>query len=82
MCNRAHSVCSSLPDTFVHAKVARISASLHDHAFVPVRYRADQNGGWFMARVVGLWNTLDNTVFVRVGLSAFKASMNTFLLSR
>ena len=34
--NRAHPVCSSLPETFVPARVTRLSVSLHDRAFVPV----------------------------------------------
>ena len=72
--NRVHPICSSLPKTFVPAKVTRRSVSLHNRAVVPVRYRTDQYGRWFMARVVGMWNTLNNTVFVGVGLSTFKPS--------
>ena len=49
--------------------------SLHDRAFASVRYRIDQFGRWFTARVVGMWNTLDNAVFAGVGLSAFKGSI-------
>ena len=80
--NRAHPVYSYMPETFVPSRVTRLSVSLHDRAFVPVRYRTDQYGGWFIARVVGMWNALDNTVFARVGLCAFNYSINTFLLSR
>ena len=41
----------------------------------------DQYGRWFTARVAAMWNTLKNTVFARVGFSAFKSSINIFLLS-
>ena len=68
--NRAHPVCLSLPKTFVPARVARLSVSLNYRAFVPVKYRTDQYERWFMARMAGMWNNLDNTVFARVDLRA------------
>ena len=62
--NWAHPVCLSLPEMFVPARVTRLSVSLHDRAFVPVRYRTDQYGRWFTDWVVGMWDTLDNTVLI------------------
>ena len=42
--NRAHPVCLTLLETFVPSRVTRLSVSLHDCAFVQVRYRTDQFG--------------------------------------
>ena len=56
--------------------------SLPDLAFLPVTHRTDQYGRRFMARVVEMWNTLDNTVLGGVGLSdsSFPSTLFSYLV--
>ena len=80
--DRAHPVCWSCRRHLYSLDSQDSLRRCMTELFVLVRFRTNQYGRGFMVRVVQMWNSLNNTVIAGVGLSTFKSSIDTFLLSR
>ena len=81
--NPCHYLHRHLPPLRVHPRSTRASLMAHPLTLAALRPRTEQYSRSFLPSTVGLWNSLDPTVFDDIfSVDVFKSRCNVFLLGR
>ena len=79
--NPMHSLCGSLPVSYVPVRVTRGTLIAHRYTYAPPCCRTSQYRRTSIPLSVSLWDDLVDSVFDGVGLEGFKSRSNAFLLA-